>query len=80
MKCIHVLIGAPVSNELNWWFHLCRFEMMLYKLEIMDHKTAERQGSLVPVLGAPIPIVLTKDVAIEVIFSPLCPLLCEVSF
>lgn len=44
-----------------------KFEMMLYKLEIMDHKTAERQGSLVPVLGAPIPIVLTKDVAIEVL-------------
>ncbi|KAG0582252.1 hypothetical protein M758_3G044900 [Ceratodon purpureus] len=41
--------------------------MMLYKLEIMDHKAAEKQGSLVPVLGSPIPVVLTRDSAIEVL-------------
>ena len=47
--------------------------MMLYKLEIMDHKAAEKQGSLVPVLGSPIPVVLTRDSAIEVL-----TLLCSV--
>lgn len=45
--------------------------MMLYKLDILDHKAAEKQGSLVPVLGSPIPVVLTRDLAIEVLLTPL---------
>lgn len=45
--------------------------MMLYKLEIMDHKAAEKQGTLVSVLGSPIPVVLSKDLAIEVLPLPL---------
>lgn len=51
--------------------------MMLYKLEIMDHKAAEKQGSLVPVLGSPIPVVLARDSAIEVLLTPLCSVICS---
>jgi len=43
-----------------------RFEYMLYKLEILDHKARERQGLIGPSLGAPIPVVLSKDNALEV--------------
>ena len=53
--------------------------MMLYKLEIMDHKAAEKQGLLVPVLGSPIPVVLTRDLAIEVL-TPLCSIICDIIF
>jgi hypothetical protein len=53
--------------------------MMLYKLEIMDHKAAEKQGSLVPVLGSPIPVVLTRDSAIEVL-TLLCSIISSVFF
>lgn len=42
--------------------------MMLYKLEIMDHKAAEKQGTLVSMLGSPIPVVLGKDLGLEVPF------------
>jgi hypothetical protein len=45
---------------------MCRFEYMLYKLEILDHKARERQGLIGPSLGAPIPVVLSKDNALEV--------------
>jgi len=48
--------------------------MMLYKLEIMDHKAAEKQGTLVSVLGLPIPVVLSRDLAVEVLPIPLCSL------
>lgn len=44
-----------------------KFEMMLYKLEIMDHKAAEKQGTLVSMLGSPIPVVLGKEIAIEML-------------
>lgn len=47
---------------------------MLYKLEIMDYKAAEKQGTLVAVLGPPIPVVLSRDLAIEVLPLPLCTL------
>lgn len=52
---------------------MCRFEYMLYKLEILDHKARERQGLIGPSLGAPIPVVLSKDNALEVLYLlPFC--------
>lgn len=46
--------------------YACRLEMMLFKLEIMDHKARERAGLIIPTFSAPIPIVLKPDSAMEV--------------
>lgn len=52
---------------------MCRFEYMLYKLEILDHKARERQGLIGPSLGASTPVVLSKDNALEVFYLlPFC--------
>lgn len=40
--------------------------MMLFKLEIMDHKARERAGLIIPTFSAPIPVVLKLDSALEV--------------
>lgn len=40
--------------------------MMLFKLEIMDHKARERAGLIIPTFSAPIPVVLKPDSAMEV--------------
>lgn len=45
----------------------CRFESLLFKLEVLDHKARERAGLITPTLGSPIPVLLQLDVAIEVI-------------
>lgn len=51
-------------------FHLIylvdRFESLLFKLEVLDHKARERAGLITPTLGSPIPVLLRLDTAIEV--------------
>jgi len=51
-------------------FHLIylvdRFESLLFKLEVLDHKARERAGLITPTLGSPIPVQLRLDTAIEV--------------
>lgn len=45
----------------------CRFEGLLFKLEVLDHKARERAGVITPTLGSPIPVLLQLDFAMEVI-------------
>lgn len=44
-----------------------RFENLLFKLEVLDHKARERAGVITPTLASPIPVLLQLDSAIEVI-------------
>ncbi|KAF7820021.1 enhancer of polycomb-like protein 2-like [Senna tora] len=40
-------------------------EVLLFKLEVLDHKARERAGVITPTLGSPIPVLLRFDAAIE---------------
>ncbi|XP_024018444.1 uncharacterized protein LOC21393751 [Morus notabilis] len=42
-----------------------RFEGLLFKLEVLDHKARERAGVITPTLGLPIPVLLQLDFAME---------------
>ncbi|GMN48157.1 hypothetical protein TIFTF001_017324 [Ficus carica] len=42
-----------------------KFELLLFKLEVLDHKARERAGVITPTLGSPIPILLQLDAAME---------------
>ncbi|KAF2314594.1 hypothetical protein GH714_027804 [Hevea brasiliensis] len=42
-----------------------RFENLLFKLEVLDHKARERAGVITPTLASPIPVLLQLDSAIE---------------
>lgn len=42
-----------------------KFEFLIFKLEVLDHKARERAGVITPTLGSPIPVLLQFDAAIE---------------
>ncbi|KAL7235559.1 hypothetical protein ACSBR1_018950 [Camellia fascicularis] len=42
-----------------------KFEMILFKLEVLDHKARERAGVITATLGSPIPVLLQFDAAAE---------------
>lgn len=42
-----------------------KFETIVFKLEVLDHKARERAGIITPTLGSPIPVLLTFDAAVE---------------
>ncbi|KAL0335347.1 UNVERIFIED_CONTAM: hypothetical protein Sradi_4746600 [Sesamum radiatum] len=42
-----------------------KFETIIFKLEVLDHKARERAGVITPALGSPIPVLLTFDAAVE---------------
>ncbi|CAL1373865.1 unnamed protein product [Linum trigynum] len=42
-----------------------KFEVLLFKLEVLDHKARERAGVITPTLGSPIPVLLQLDAASE---------------
>ncbi|KAL5554758.1 hypothetical protein UlMin_042159 [Ulmus minor] len=42
-----------------------KFESIIFKLEVMDHKARERAGVITPTLGSPIPVLLQLDAAFE---------------
>ncbi|CAN1139403.1 Enhancer of polycomb homolog 2 [Linum perenne] len=42
-----------------------KFEVLLFKLEALDHKARERAGVITPTLGSPIHVLLQIDAAIE---------------
>lgn len=42
-----------------------KFEVLLFKLEVLDHKARERAGVITPTLGSPIPVLLQPDAAFE---------------
>ncbi|CAL9136914.1 unnamed protein product [Musa acuminata var. zebrina] len=48
-----------------------KFETILFKLEVMDHKARERAGVITPTFGSPIPVLLQFDAAEEAL-QPLC--------
>ncbi|MFS7983081.1 putative enhancer of polycomb protein [Helianthus anomalus] len=45
---------------------LRRFETIMFKLEVLDHKAREKAGFITPTFGAPIRVLLTFDAAVEV--------------
>ncbi|OVA04267.1 Enhancer of polycomb-like [Macleaya cordata] len=45
-----------------------KFESLLFKLEVLDHKTRERAGVITP-LGSPVPALLQLDAAVELLQS-----------
>ncbi|THU58549.1 hypothetical protein C4D60_Mb03t15520 [Musa balbisiana] len=45
--------------------HYLKFETLLFKLEVLDHKARERAGVITPTFGAPIPVLLSFDAAAE---------------
>uniref|UniRef100_A0A0C9S9Y1 Enhancer of polycomb-like protein n=1 Tax=Wollemia nobilis TaxID=56998 RepID=A0A0C9S9Y1_9CONI len=47
-----------------------KFEIMLHKLEIMDHKTRERAVGSGATFGQTVPVVLPLDAAVEALQSP----------
>ncbi|CAN7129005.1 unnamed protein product [Brassica rapa subsp. narinosa] len=44
-------------------------ESIIFKLEVLDHKTRERAGVITPTLGSPVPVRLQLDAAIEALQS-----------
>ncbi|XP_021978334.1 uncharacterized protein LOC110873659 isoform X2 [Helianthus annuus] len=48
---------------------LRRFETIMFKLEVLDHKAREKAGVITPTFGAPIPVLLTFDAAVEALQS-----------
>ncbi|WOK92953.1 enhancer of polycomb-like protein 1 [Canna indica] len=42
-----------------------KFETILFKLEIMDHKARERAGVIAPTYGSPVPVILQHEAAAE---------------
>ncbi|KAL8267523.1 hypothetical protein R6Q59_004867 [Mikania micrantha] len=42
-----------------------KFETILFKLEVLDHKARERAGIITPTLGSPVPVLLAFDPAVE---------------
>lgn len=46
-----------------------KLEIILYKLEVLDHKARERAGVIVNTLGSPVPVLLSFDAAVEALQS-----------
>lgn len=61
----HFFFGAYV--DLHMFFN-CRFETLLFKLEVLDQKARERAGFITTTLGPPIPVRIQLDAAAEVIY------------
>ncbi|KAL5775912.1 hypothetical protein ACOSP7_013469 [Xanthoceras sorbifolium] len=68
-------VEYDLDNEDEDWLHVFikdrkllapeKFETLIFKLEVLDHKARERAGLITPTLGSPIPVLLQLDVAIE---------------
>ncbi|CAM8904547.1 unnamed protein product [Rhodiola kirilowii] len=68
-------VEYDLDNEDEDWLHEFnndkkilapeKFESMLFKLEVLDHKAREKAGVITPTLGSPIPVLLQLDVASE---------------
>lgn len=56
----------PLSSSFHLICLVDRFESLLFKLEVLDHKARERAGLITPTLGSPIPVLLRLETAIEV--------------
>ena len=51
-----------ILSEISYY----RLEVLLFKLEILDHKARERAGAITPTFIGPVPVLLQLDVAMEV--------------
>jgi hypothetical protein len=49
-----------------------RLEVLLFKLEILDHKARERAGAITPTFIGPVPVLLQLDTAMEVKLHSTC--------
>uniref|UniRef100_A0A2P2KEX2 Enhancer of polycomb-like protein n=1 Tax=Rhizophora mucronata TaxID=61149 RepID=A0A2P2KEX2_RHIMU len=68
-------VEYDLDNEDEDWLQDCnkerknllpeKFEALLFKLEVLDHKARERAGIITPTLGSPIPVFLQLDAAVE---------------
>ncbi|RVX21265.1 hypothetical protein CK203_002369 [Vitis vinifera] len=69
-------VEYDLDNEDEDWLHEVnnerkilapeKFECLIFKLEVLDHKARERAGIITPTLGSPIPVLLQLDAATEV--------------
>eukprot|EP00268_Persea_americana_P047311 TRINITY_DN4918_c0_g1_i3.p1 TRINITY_DN4918_c0_g1~~TRINITY_DN4918_c0_g1_i3.p1 ORF type:complete len:453 (+),score=84.83 TRINITY_DN4918_c0_g1_i3:776-2134(+) len=48
-----------------------KLESLLFRLEVLDHKTRERAGVITTTLGSPVPVLLELDIAFEALQSQL---------
>lgn len=72
-------VEYDLDNEDEDWLHEFhragkeleaeKFEIILFKLEVLDHKARERAGIITPTLGPAIPVLLTFDAAVEALQS-----------
>ncbi|EPS73128.1 hypothetical protein M569_01628, partial [Genlisea aurea] len=46
-----------------------KLEVIIFKLELLDHKAREKAGVITPTLGPAIPVLLTFDAAVEALQS-----------
>lgn len=70
-------VEYDLDNEDEDWLHEVnnerkilapeKFECLIFKLEVLDHKARERAGIITPTLGSPIPVLLQLDAATEAI-------------
>nr|GLL49133.1 uncharacterized protein LOC109172259 [Ipomoea trifida]GMD98617.1 enhancer of polycomb-like protein 1 [Ipomoea batatas]GME11638.1 enhancer of polycomb-like protein 1 [Ipomoea batatas] len=72
-------VEYDLDNEDEDWLHEFnrerkilpaeKFETILYKLEVLDHKSRERAGVITPTLVSHIPVLLSFDAAVEALQS-----------
>jgi len=63
---MHYITVFSLPVDIYMFFFMDRFESLLFKLEVLDHKARERAGLLTATLGSPIPVLLRFETAIEV--------------
>ncbi|GJR33233.1 hypothetical protein Tco_1109465 [Tanacetum coccineum] len=60
-------IGLNSSTQIEQFFQLkSKLEVIIFKLEVFDHKARERAGVIAPTLGTHVHVLLTFDDAVEV--------------
>ncbi|KAM7253219.1 hypothetical protein ACFE04_025837 [Oxalis oulophora] len=68
-------VEYDLDNEDEDWLHEFnrdrkilmaeKFEVIIFKFEVLDHKARERAGVITPTFSAPIPVLLQFDAAVE---------------
>ncbi|GJW18053.1 hypothetical protein Tco_0025489 [Tanacetum coccineum] len=61
-------IGLNSSTQIEQFFQLkSKLEVIIFKLEVFDHKARERAGVIAPTLGTHVHVLLTFDAVVEVL-------------
>ena len=58
---LHDIFPIPSNDHAHT--SCLRFQTLLFKLEVLDHKTREKAGLVTPTFASPIPVILKLDVA-----------------